>query len=90
MILLAVCGRGEGRYIDYLSISEIVWPDPEKMPDDWADILKSHVSAMRGLLRAIGSELWIETKWGWGLVLRRTETAQNDNNEARKRQFATV
>lgn len=80
MILLAVCGKGSGSFVDYPALGEAVWPHPDDMPDGWKDVLKVHVCRLRRLLQFVGSEMTVTTVWGQGVAVRRTPMmASNDD-----------
>jgi DNA-binding winged helix-turn-helix (wHTH) protein len=87
MILLAVCAKPDGFVIDYLALSEAVWPDPDVMPDGWCDVLQVHLSSLRRLLRGIGSEISIITLRGMGVAIRRAPApmiAANDDTHLKQ------
>jgi DNA-binding winged helix-turn-helix (wHTH) protein len=85
MVLMAVCAKPDGFVIDYLALSESVWPDADVMPDGWLDVLRSHLSAVRRVLHGIGSEISIVTLYGMGVAVRRAPVvAANDDAELKK------
>ncbi|WP_417844813.1 helix-turn-helix domain-containing protein [Thalassospira sp.] len=85
MILLAVSGKPDGFVVDYLALSESVWPDPDLMPDGWRDVLKVHVCKVRRLLQRVGSEMTITTVWGRGVAMHRTAImAANDDTHLKQ------
>ncbi|GAA0623434.1 helix-turn-helix domain-containing protein [Thalassospira tepidiphila] len=55
-----------------IEIAEVLWPDPDDMPDHWASVLQVTVSALRKKLRQVGSEIDICTIWRRGYYLQRS------------------
>ena len=49
-------------------LMEVLWPDPDDMPDTWHDILKILLSRLRHNLRAFGWVIKNRHGFGWHLV----------------------
>jgi DNA-binding response OmpR family regulator len=48
-------------------MSEVVWPDPDTMPDRWNDLLRVEMTRLRAKLRAFGVR--ITTVYGQGYTM---------------------
>lgn len=52
--------------------AEILWPDPDRMPEEWHNQIRCVMSRVRSKLRPYG---WIvESKYGFGWKLERHAT----------------
>ncbi|WP_417625179.1 helix-turn-helix domain-containing protein [Paremcibacter congregatus] len=54
-----------------IEIAEVLWPDPDAMPDYWASVIQVTVAALRKKLRQVGSEIEICTMWWRGYCMKR-------------------
>lgn len=68
VLLLTVAGH---RLATEEILMEALWPDPDDMPDYWADQIKVRVCALRKSLKQVGAAEEIINEWGRGFYLRR-------------------
>lgn len=62
--------------------AEILWPDPDRMPDLWHNALWCVLSRLRTKLRPFGWD--IESRYGFGWKLERHERAGTAQETPRK------
>ena len=68
VLLLTVAGH---RLATEEILMEALWPDPDDMPDYWADQINVRVCALRKSLKQVGAAEEIINEWGRGFYLRR-------------------
>ncbi|MAZ33406.1 MAG: hypothetical protein CMO06_09705 [Thalassospira sp.] len=68
VLLIAVTGRRMATKDD---VMEALWPNPDLMPDFWADQIRELVHRLRRSLKQVGASEEIVTAWGRGFYLRR-------------------
>ncbi|RCK40469.1 hypothetical protein [Thalassospira xiamenensis] len=83
-LLLCFTAVPPGTLRDWEQISESVWPDPDLMPDIWKECLTVQVFRLRGVLKSIGSEIEIVSRYGLGFTTHRLDVAVNDNRAKRR------
>ena len=48
-------------------LMEVLWPDPDLMPDYWYDCLRKHLSRLRKKVRPFGWDIKNRYGFGWHL-----------------------
>ncbi|MFV1850140.1 MAG: helix-turn-helix domain-containing protein [Thalassospira sp.] len=67
-----LCRQHPGHIKTTEEICEVLWPDPDEMPDYWVDVFKHQLSRLREKLSYVGSELSIITVNTRGYYLERS------------------
>ena len=70
LIMTALLGRRE---VTVELLMEVLWPDPDLMPDRWYEILVVQLSKLRGKLRRCGWTIAVRHGFGWRLAQLREE-----------------
>ena len=58
-------------FLSHEKLCDIMWPDPDQMPDTWANVIRKVMCVLRQALRHVGSEWRISTRWTLGYQLER-------------------
>ncbi len=70
LLLTALLGHRE---VPAELLREVLWPDPDLMPDRWYEILVVQLSKLRSKLRRCGWTIAVRHGFGWRLEQMREE-----------------
>lgn len=80
-LLLAMMGRPE---LSADEAAEVLWPDPDKMPETWLIQIRTVISRIRSKLKPFGWTVASRYRFGWRLERHGTDsrTAQEAQGKA--------